>query len=1049
MGANKSHISVLGLCFEKAKSGNISAFYRVFMATHSMIKVFLIIALSALSLKAAEPPVPAQIEFNRDVRPILSDNCFYCHGNDPKHREADLRLDIRQEAITAKAFVPGKATDSELVSRILTADEDDLMPPPDSHKKLTQRQKDILKKWIEQGAKYQQHWAYEKPVKAVIPAGKNGVDVLVQKRLAEIGLKPAPRADSRTLVRRLYFDLLGLPPSPSVVSDLSDLSEKRHEELVSSLLKSPHYGERMAIGWLDVVRFADTIGYHSDNSHNVWPYRDYVIKSFNTNKRFDRFTIEQIAGDLMPDANQETKVGSAFNRLILSTEEGGAKAKDYEQRMLTDRVRAVGNAWMGQTTGCAQCHDHKFDPITSRDFYQLGAFFADIKEPLIGRRETGMMVLDAEGQNKQTDIAKRLVALQADFAKPRPELVPAQLVWEKQALEAVVTSGSWQPLKPATAASAKKNIALKADKDGIVRGSVDAKRTERKQNDGTETYTITAKMPQGVTGLRIDALKDKSSGIGLAANGNFVLSEVALSIGKKNKPSKVVISHASATFEQAKMAAAGVIDGIADKRDNGWGVLGGTGADQSLYLELAEPIADADTTLTLALTFAYGENHEIANLRLNTTTSPKPLLASSISLPAKEIADILKVTPEKRALAQKQKLEAAFKQIVPELSSLRSQIATVEKEKADFDNSAPKCIVSISDTAKRTVRILPRGDWMNESGEVVKASLPGYLPKPKIEGRDLTRLDLAQWLVSKDNPLTARTVMNRLWKQLLGTGLSKVLDDLGAQGEPPVNPALLDWLACEFMDSGWDFQHMVRVIVSSDTYKQVSTSTKELTAADPYNRECARQSAFRLDAEIVRDNALALAGLLVPKIGGPSVKPYQPAKYWENLNFPTREWQNDSGESLYRRGMYTWWQRSFLHPSLVAFDAPSREECTAERNRSNIPQQALVLLNDPVYVEAARAFATRILQTEGDAAKRITWACQQALQRQPSADEMKTISVLFSKHLTDYTKDTAAAEALLKTGAAATPANLNKSELAAWTHVARVLINLHETITRS
>ncbi len=1016
-----------------------------------MSKALLFVTLAPLAVFSAEPAVPVKIEFNRDVRPILSDNCFYCHGNDPKHREGKLRLDIREEAIAKEAFVPGKGKDSELVSRILTNDEDDLMPPPDSHKKLTQRQKDILKKWIDQGAAYQQHWAYEKPVKAVIPAGKNGVDVLVQKRLAEIGLKPSPQADKRTQIRRLYFDLLGLPPTPAEVAAFEkDTSPGAYAQMVDRVLKNPHYGERMAIGWLDVVRFADTIGYHSDNPHNVWPYRDYVIKSFNTNKRFDRFTIEQVAGDLMPDANQETKVGSAFNRLILSTEEGGAQAKDYEQRMLTDRVRAVGNAWMGQTTGCAQCHDHKFDPITSRDFYQLGAFFADIKEPLIGRREAGMMVLDAEGEKRQADIAKRLATLQADFATPRPELAPAQAAWETKALEAVVTSGSWQILKPATAASAKKNIALKADKDGIVRGSIDAKRTERKQNDGTETYTITAQVTKGVTGFRIDALKDKSPGLGLASNGNFVLSEVALSTGKKNKSAKLAISHASATFQQPNFAAATVIDGIADKKDNGWGVLGATGADQSLYLELAEPIAEADTTVTLALTFAFGENHEIANLRLNTTTSAKPLRAPGIALPAKEIADILKIAPDKRAAAQKQKVEAAFKQIVPELSDLRTKIATVEKEKADFDNNAPKCIVSMSDTAKRTVRILPRGNWMDESGEIVKASLPGYLPKPKIEGRDLTRLDLAQWLVSKDNPLTARTVMNRLWKQLFGTGLSKVLDDLGAQGEPPVNPALLDWLACEFMDSGWDFQHMVRVIVSSDTYQQVSTSTKELTAADPYNRECARQSAFRLDAEIVRDNALAISGLLVPKIGGPSVKPYQPAKYWENLNFPTREWQNDSGESLYRRGMYTWWQRSFLHPSLVAFDAPSREECTAERNRSNIPQQALVLLNDPTYVEAARAFAARILtECDGDAAKRITWACQQALQRPPNADEMKTISALFAKHFADYQKDTAAAEEFLQTGAATTPANLNKSELAAWTHVARVLLNLHETITRS
>jgi hypothetical protein len=924
------------------------------------------------------------------------------------------------------------------------------MPPPDSHKKLSQRQKDILKKWIDQGAAYQQHWAYEKPVKAVIPAGKNGVDFLVQKRLAEIGLKPSPQADKRTQIRRVYFDLVGLPPTPEEVAAFEkDTSPEAYAQMMDRVLKNPHYGERMAIGWLDVVRFADTIGYHSDNPHNVWPYRDYVIKSFNTNKRFDRFTIEQIAGDLMPDVNQETKVGSAFNRLILSTEEGGAQPKDYEQRMLTDRVRAVGNAWMGQTTGCAQCHDHKFDPITTRDFYQLGAFFADIKEPLIGRREAGMMVLDAAAEKKQSDIAKRLAALQADFAKPRPELAAAQVAWEAKALEATTANSLWQPLKPLTAVAAKKNITLKADKDGIVRGSIDKKREERKQNDGTETYTLTAKLPKGTTGIRLDALKEKSPGIGLASNGNFALSEVALTIGRKNKQENLPIVHASATFEQRGFPAKNTIDGIADQKLNGWAVLGATGADQSLYLELAQPHADAETLVTLTLSFAHDGNHEIANLRLNSTTAAAPIRAPAIALPATEIAEILKAPADKRTAPQKQKLADAYKQIAPELAALRTQLSTTEKEKADFESAAPKCIVSVSDTAKRTVRILPRGDWMNESGEVVKASLPSYLPKPKIEGRDLTRLDLAQWLVSKDNPLSARTVMNRLWKQLFGTGLSKVLDDLGAQGEPPVNPALLDWLACEFMDSGWDFQHMVRVIVSSDTYKQVSTSTKELAAADPYNRECARQSAFRLDAEIVRDNALAVAGLLVPKIGGPSVKPYQPAKYWENLNFPTREWQNDSGESLYRRGMYTWWQRSFTHPSMVAFDAPSREECTAERNRSNIPQQALVLLNDPTYVESARAFATRILQTEGDAAKRITWACQQALQRQPSPLEIKTISALFTKHLADYTKDTAAAEALLKTGAAPTPANLNKSELAAWTHVARVLLNLHETITRS
>ncbi|MBL9179216.1 MAG: DUF1553 domain-containing protein [Verrucomicrobiaceae bacterium] len=822
-----------------------------------MSKAFVFTLLASAASHAAEAPVPAKIEFNRDVRPILSDNCFYCHGPDPKHREADLRIDIRAEALAGKAFVPGNAKDSELIARILTNDDDDLMPPPDSHKKLTQRQKDILKKWIDQGAAYQQHWAYEKPVKAKIPAGVNPVDHLVQKRLAEIRLKPSPKADARTLMRRLHFDLLGLPPKPADLSEKLDLSDKDYDALVTSLFKNPHYGERMAITWLDQVRFADTIGYHSDNPHNVWPYRDYVIKSFNTNKPFDRFTIEQIAGDLMPGANQETKVGSAFNRLLLTTEEGGAQAKDYEQRMLTDRVRAIGNAWMGQTTGCCQCHDHKFDPLTMRDFYSLGAFFADIKEPILGRREDGMLVTTPENEKKLAALDAKLAAAKTALAKAQPELNKAQKAWE------------------------------------------------------------------------------------------------------------------------------------------------------------AEFLAKTDHT----------------------------------EKEAKEVRAALKV--KKRAPRQQQLIDAYFNKVSPLHKAERDAVAKADADRKVFYDPLPKCIVSISDTNKRTVRILPRGNWMDENGEIVKAALPGYLPQPKIEGRDLTRLDLARWLVSKENPLTARNVMNRLWKQFFGTGLSKVLDDLGAQGEPPVNPALLDWLACEFMDSGWDVQHMIRLIVTSHTYQQVSTSTKELTVADPYNRECARQSAFRLDAELVRDNALAISGLLVPKIGGPSVKPYQPARYWENLNFPTREWQNDSGEGLYRRGLYTWWQRTFTHPSMLAFDAPSREECTAERNRSNIPQQALVLLNDPTYVEAARAFAARIIQSEGDSAKRITWAFQQALQRQPTAEEAKTLSSLFTKHLTDYQKDPAAAEVLLKTGATPVGANLNQPELAAWTHVARVLMNIHETITRS
>ena len=877
-------------------------------------------ALTALASTAfaAEPPVPAKIEFNRDVRPILSDTCFHCHGPDAKAREAKLRLDIREEALKPAEsgetpIVPGHPEKSEIVRRLLTADKDDLMPPPKAHKPLTGRQKEILKQWVAQGAVYQKHWAYEAPVKAAIPAGQKGVDVLVQKRLAELGLKPSPEADRRTLIRRVAFDLTGLPPTPQeVAAFVADTAPDAYDRLVDRLLASPHYGERMAIGWLDVVRFADTIGYHSDNPHNVWPYRDWVIRAFNENKRFDRFTIEQVAGDLLPDATAQTRVGSAFNRLILSTEEGGAQPKDYEARAVTDRVRAIGAAWMGQTTGCAQCHDHKFDPITARDFYSLGAFFADIQEGSIGKRDKGMAAPTPEQE-------QHLAKMDADIAEAKKKIVAAEALLDPE-------QKKWE------AELIVKRDAEIAKWKALPRVVKEEKSTE--PGDGAKE-TAKAEEPP-LPGIMLPELE------------------------------------------------AGFRASAADKKA------------------------------------------------------------------AQRVADILGKEPKDRAGSDATVVQTYFRTKVTKLGQAeRVAVTSLEGQRKKFNDGLPTVMVSTSG-GKRTVRILPRGNFLDESGEVVKAALPHYLPQLKIEGREATRLDLAQWLVARDNPLTARTVMNRLWKQFFGTGLSKVLDDLGAQGETPANPALLDWLACEFMDGGWDYKRMVRGIVTSHTYRQVSTVTPELLAADPYNRESARQSRFRVDAELVRDNALAIAGLLVPKIGGPSVRPYQPDRYWENLNFPVRNYDADKGESQYRRGLYTWWQRSFVHPSMLAFDAPTREECAAERNRSNIPQQALVLLNDPSYVEAARTFAAHILsECKGTPEQRVAWAWQQALQRTPSSEEMKAMSALLDERLTAYRADAPAAEALLKSGFAPAPADLDKAELAAWTHVARVLLNLHETITRS
>jgi mono/diheme cytochrome c family protein len=819
---------------------------------------------------------PAAVEFNRDIRPILSDNCFSCHGPDSSHRQADLRLDLRDDAVAAGAIVPGKSAESTLVARINVTDPDEIMPPPESHKKLDAKQKELLTRWIEQGAEYQKHWAYELPVKADVPAGTNGIDHLVHKRLSALSLKPSAEADRRTLIRRLSFDLLGLPPTPEEVAAFEqDTTPDAYEKVVDRLLANPHYGERMAIGWLDVVRFADTIGYHSDTPRNVWPYRDWVIRSFNDNKPFDQFTIQQIAGDLLPDANPDTRVASAFNRLLLTTEEGGAQAKDYEARMLTDRVRAVGAVWLGQTTGCAGCHDHKFDPITTRDFYSLGAFFADVEERAIGKREDGMVVGTPEEHKRLADLDVALAGAKKKLDTVLPQLDAAQKQWEADIVAYEVT--------------------LPELREGS------------KAND-------------------------------------------------------------------------------ADKKT------------------------------------------------------------------ARQVADLLKKELAKRNGNEREAIQKYFRtKVSPQLHRAEQDaFAKAEKDRNDFYGTLTKCLVTVKKPTPAVVRILPRGNWMDETGAVVKPALPGYLPQPTIAGRDPNRLDLAQWLVSRDNPLTARVVMNRLWKQFFGTGLSKVLDDLGAQGEPPANPELLDWLACEFMDAKWDMKHMVRTIVTSATYRQTSVATTQLMAADPYNRELARQSGFRVEAELVRDVALATAGLLVPTIGGPSVKPYQPDGYWENLNFPVRSYPTDVGEKQYRRGMYTWWQRSFLHPSMLAFDAPSREECCAERTLSNIPQQALALLNDPSYVEASRALAARLLtECNGSPEERMAWAWKRVLQRLPRVEEMETVMPLYRQQLAAYKADTKAADDLLKTGFASVPADIDKAELAAWTHVARVLLNLHETITRS
>jgi hypothetical protein len=754
------------------------------------------------------------VQFNRDIRPILADKCFACHGPDAGQREADLRLDDRDDAVADRGGYqvvrPGDPDESELLARVTSDDESLRMPPVETGKALSEQDLAHLRRWIAAGAPYESHWSFIPPQRPDLPEladaswARNAIDLFILRQLDEHGLEPAADADPRILLRRLAFDLTGLPPVPEEVTSLAaDLSPAAYESAVDRLLSSQHFGERMAVYWLDVVRFADSGGYHSDNHRDVAPYRDYVIRAFNENKPFDQFTLEQIAGDLLPAATIEQKIASGYNRLLQTTEEGGAQPKEYTAKYQADRVRNTAGAWLGLTMGCCECHDHKFDPLTLKDFYSFAAFFADIQEKAVGRQEQ-VSLPNPPQQRKLADLKKRL----------------------------------------------------------------EAQREQAKQEDGKE-------------------------------KGDAV-----------------------------------------------------------------------------------------------------------------------------------------------------AEIEKLEKEIQAMEASLPQTLISVSQTP-RTVRILPRGNWQDDSGAIVGPATPEALPAAPVVERQEARSALAQWMVSRDNPLVARVFVNRLWKLFFGEGIVRSLADFGTQGDWPSHPDLLDWLAVELIDSGWDVKHMVKLMVMSRTYQLTSHAPRELRQRDPTNRWLARQNRFRLDAELVRDNALAISGLLCRKVGGRSVKPYQPAGYWQHLNFPKRTWKQEDGDNLYRRGLYTYWQRTFLHPSLAAFDAPSREECTVDRPRSNTPLQALVLLNDPTFVEAARGFAMRILDEGGDTVdERLRFAFHEALNRPPTDQEKHVLSELQKNHLAEYQAETNRAEELLDIGELPAAKDGDTAEMAAWTSVARVILNLHETITR-
>jgi len=829
---------------------------------------FSLVLAVTLASYGEQPTEP--ISFVEQVRPVLSDKCFACHGPDEKTREADLRLDMVATAIESGAIVPGQPDQSELMQRILSDDLDLRMPPEQSHKELSSNEIETIRRWIGEGAQHQQHWSYRPLVRPQVPAvdhphNRNAIDAFILKRLSKENLELSPQADKTTLLRRLYLDLLGVPPGYSDVQRfVQDDSDDAWSLVVDRLLRDQRFGERMAVFWLDLVRYADTIGYHSDTHMEVSAYRDYVIESFNNNMPFDQFTIEQLAGDLLPEATVKQRIASGYNRLLQTTEEGGAQAKEYIAIYAADRVRNVSGVWMGQTVGCAQCHDHKYDPITTKDFYSLAAFFADIKETAVGKQKPNLTLILPEDQQQIDALEKQIADQQIDVVL---------------------------------------------------------------ETDSTLAQRV--------------------------ANGQL---------------------------EWEMKTVAGL---------------------------------DADDSV------------------------PKPIIAA------------LKTPPDDRTDEHRQQLADHYRGIAPELADARKRLADTTKQLADFRKSLRTMLVAESLPEPRMTRILPRGNWLDDTGEVVEPAVPQFLPHEEITGRRGNRLDLAKWLVADDNPLTARTFVNRLWKMFYGNGLSRDLDDLGGQGEVPTHPELLDWLSVEFLESGWDIKAIVRLMVTSGSYAQVSTASETLRAGDPGNRNLARQSTWRIEAEFVRDTALSLSGLLVDESwGGLSVKPYQPAGYWRHLNFPQRKWKAAQGDKLYRRSLYTFWCRTFPHPSMLAFDAPGREECTAQRARSNIPQQALVLLNDPIFVEASRVFAQHIVSSASTPEDRITWAFHQALSRDPSSEELELLRELLEDQQRRYGESVEDAKRLLSVGSAEVSKEIDPIELAAWTQVGRAIINIYEVTSR-
>ncbi|MEW6302422.1 MAG: PSD1 and planctomycete cytochrome C domain-containing protein [Verrucomicrobiota bacterium] len=1024
--------------------------------------VFPAILLAAVQARAAAPTV----NFTRDIRPILSDKCFACHGPDEKKRKADLRLDVKTEAFRDlggyHAIVPGKPAQSELLKRITTKNEDDVMPPPKSGKSLKPEEVALFKRWIEQGAKWEEHWAFVPPEKPALPKVKDAkwprspMDQFILARLDKERLKPSPEADKETLIRRVTFDLTGLPPTPKEIDEfLADTTEGAYERVVDRLLKSPRYGEHMARYWLDAARYGDTHGLHLDNERSMWPYRDWVVRAFNDNLPFDQFTIWQLAGDLLPNATRDQQIASGFNRCNVTTSEGGSINEEFVFRYAVDRAETTAAVWMGLTAGCAVCHDHKFDPISQKDFYSMYAFFNSSADPPM---DGNILLTPPILKLPTSEQEKQLAAYDADIAKvqkklnekietieytdpstldPKPAVEPIDNVWVDDDFpkdsNVQVGTPEWVEGKDAKVHSGKRALKLsdKAVTQRYVEGLKAPLTLPFKAKIYVHVYLDPENPPKAVM-LQFN----KGTWSHRAVWGDID----AIDFGKKDSNERRRIGDLPKAGEWARLEFP--IAKLGLSTDDAFSGLAFTQHGGTVYWDKAGAAGEKNPAADPVYAMAVWEKQ-------NNGKAPKDY--------PKNIQDIFKnVKPEDRKPEHVKALKDYYVTEVcvttkEQLAPIRGELKGIRDQRTALDNAIPATLIMRDLEKPREAFVMIRGQY-TKPGERVYPNVPAaFAPLKKSEATN--RIDLAEWLIDPKHPLTARVTVNRFWQQFLGTGIVKTANDFGSQGQPPSHPQLLDWLATNFIESGWDMKRFVKLIVTSATYRQSSKATAGLLRADPENRLLARGPRFRLDAEVLRDNALFVSGLMDLTIGGKGVKPYQPENIWEPVGFEssnTRNYKQDTGSALYRRSLYTFFKRTAPPPSMTTFDAPSREQFCVRRERSNTPLQALLLMNDVQHFEAARALAQRMLAEGGDTDDaRLAWGFRIATARFPTKEEKAVLSETLYRQLARYQTNPAAAEKAVAYGESKPDVTRRPSELAAYTLVANLLLNLDETVSKN